>query len=162
MFELFVSSVLPQCVVVFCHIMTACRVLQCSVTLCPPAVFYIVLPSITEQHHSQPNNRKEIPTINLLLTAVFAIHSVPYHSSRCTVQRTVIPFNMNCGISVGGRIIVYSLVFTVLAFPSFFFHSCSYMQFHPSFQKTSEISFSVLFKTHKTGLQISNSVPVSS
>ena len=147
----------------------------CSVTFRQPAVFYSVLshydplhcsifssPSITEQQHSQTNNRKEIPTINLLLTAVFAIHSVPYHSSRCTVQRTVIPFNMNCGISVGGRIIVYSLVFTMLTFPLFFSHSCSYMLFQPSFQKTFEISFHLLFKTHKTDLQISNSVPVPS
>ena len=29
-FQLFVSSALPQCVVVFCHISTSCSVLQCS------------------------------------------------------------------------------------------------------------------------------------
>ena len=116
MFELFVSSVLPQYVVVFCHISTACRVLQCSVTFRQPAVFYSVLshydplqcsilpsPSITEQQHSQTNNRKEISNINLMPTVVFAINFVPYHSSRCTVQWTVIPFNMNCGISVGWK-----------------------------------------------------------
>ena len=94
MSELFASCVLPRFLLVFCQIMTACRVL----------LFYRPLSYNTQL--PQEKELKRTSTIVLWLLTV-----LQWMLSHYTVQLTinVIELNSKSGICLSGRIIVYIL-----------------------------------------------------
>ena len=69
-FELFVSCVLPLCVIAFCYIMTACHNVEipCS------------LSEVTQ--NPQLNTRKNTAKVVLAITVIFLISYLPYHIFR--------------------------------------------------------------------------------
>jgi hypothetical protein len=70
-FELFVSSLLPLCVITFSYIMTACHVVESSCSL----------PEGTK--HPQLNTRKNTAKVVLGLAVIFLISYLPYHIFSC-------------------------------------------------------------------------------